>query len=348
MRCVLLFHMHSRVLLLGCECASSLLCKFSRIVNTKTCTQLLCSCCQKQNTNSTTHTQQHAVHSGCVQFIIHRVLLIIMASISAWSARVRPAVPRTLSTMAARFKSTGAATAAASSSHSSSAVEDLKRRLQSGKNAPGLDDFVKQNIVVYVYPPRSPTQNMHTHTHTSDLCHCISMLASAPSNTPLTREGSRVTLKKPPWLRVTPPSGKHAEDFARLRQTVKDLNLATVCEEAQCPNMGECWGGVDGTATATIMIMGDTYDDPERETLPTQLAVHAHATPFSPFSGAHGRAASVQWQPPTHRHPWMRMSQRMWPLPLPPGAWTTSCSPVWTETTCLTKAPTTLRRRWST
>lgn len=146
--------------------------QFSRIVNTKTCTQrpllsVLCSCCQKQNTNSTTHTQQHAVHSGCVQFIIiHRVLLITMASISAWSARVRPAVPRTLSTMAARFKSTGAATAAAaSSSHSSSAVEDLKRRLQSGKNAPGLDDFVKQNIVVYVYRPRSPTQNMHTHTH---------------------------------------------------------------------------------------------------------------------------------------------------------------------------------------
>jgi lipoic acid synthetase len=34
--------------------------------------------------------------------------------------------------------------------------------------------------------------------------------------------------------------------------------LATVCEEARCPNIGECWGGAKGTATATIMIMGDT------------------------------------------------------------------------------------------
>jgi len=36
------------------------------------------------------------------------------------------------------------------------------------------------------------------------------------------------------------------------------LGLSTVCEEAKCPNIGECWGGTDGTATATIMIMGDT------------------------------------------------------------------------------------------
>ena len=42
-------------------------------------------------------------------------------------------------------------------------------------------------------------------------------------------------------------------------KTVKSLGLATVCEEAKCPNIGECWGGgEDGTATATIMIMGDT------------------------------------------------------------------------------------------
>jgi len=40
---------------------------------------------------------------------------------------------------------------------------------------------------------------------------------------------------------------------------VRELGLATVCEEAKCPNIGECWGGGEGsTATATIMIMGDT------------------------------------------------------------------------------------------
>lgn len=48
------------------------------------------------------------------------------------------------------------------------------------------------------------------------------------------------------------------ENYERLRSTVRELGLATVCEEAKCPNIGECWGGADGTATATIMIMGDT------------------------------------------------------------------------------------------
>jgi len=60
---------------------------------------------------------------------------------------------------------------------------------------------------------------------------------------------------KPSWLKAPIPQG---ENYTRLKDTVRRLNLATVCEEAQCPNIGECWGGTDGTATATIMIMGDT------------------------------------------------------------------------------------------
>ncbi|POM65667.1 Lipoyl synthase, mitochondrial, partial [Phytophthora palmivora] len=48
-------------------------------------------------------------------------------------------------------------------------------------------------------------------------------------------------------------------NYERLRKTVKSLGLSTVCEEAKCPNIGECWGGgKDGIATATIMLMGDT------------------------------------------------------------------------------------------
>lgn len=39
---------------------------------------------------------------------------------------------------------------------------------------------------------------------------------------------------------------------------MRKLKLATVCEEAKCPNIGECWGGKEGIATATIMLMGDT------------------------------------------------------------------------------------------
>lgn len=63
-------------------------------------------------------------------------------------------------------------------------------------------------------------------------------------------------LPKPSWLRATPAT---SESYKTLHKTVRDLGLATVCEEARCPNIGECWGGSDdGTATATIMIMGDT------------------------------------------------------------------------------------------
>jgi lipoic acid synthetase len=67
--------------------------------------------------------------------------------------------------------------------------------------------------------------------------------------------GSKTTLPKPSWLKAEIPKG---EDYERLRDTVRSLKLATVCEEAKCPNIGECWGGGKGTATATIMIMGDT------------------------------------------------------------------------------------------
>ncbi|TDH70127.1 hypothetical protein CCR75_003989 [Bremia lactucae] len=62
--------------------------------------------------------------------------------------------------------------------------------------------------------------------------------------------------RKPKWLKAKPTQG---ENYERLRKTVKGLGLSTVCEEAKCPNIGECWGGgKDGIATATIMLMGDT------------------------------------------------------------------------------------------
>lgn len=62
------------------------------------------------------------------------------------------------------------------------------------------------------------------------------------------------TLPKPTWLKAVPAD---QPNYHRLRNTVRELGLATVCEEARCPNIGECWGSED-TATATIMIMGDT------------------------------------------------------------------------------------------
>ena len=62
--------------------------------------------------------------------------------------------------------------------------------------------------------------------------------------------------RKPSWLSIPrPPS---SPEYDTIKSNVRSLGLATVCEEARCPNIGECWGGREGTATATIMIMGDT------------------------------------------------------------------------------------------
>lgn len=59
----------------------------------------------------------------------------------------------------------------------------------------------------------------------------------------------------PKWLKVPIPKGK---SFHNLKKDVRELKLSTVCEEAKCPNIGECWGGKKSEATATIMLMGDT------------------------------------------------------------------------------------------
>ena len=61
---------------------------------------------------------------------------------------------------------------------------------------------------------------------------------------------SSLTHRKPPWLKVSLPSG---DNYFRIRRLMQSLNLATVCQEAHCPNIGECWSG----GTATIMLMGE-------------------------------------------------------------------------------------------
>ena len=58
-------------------------------------------------------------------------------------------------------------------------------------------------------------------------------------------------LKKPDWIRVK--AGSVSSRFYEIKQILRDANLHTVCEEASCPNIGECFG----KGTATFMIMGD-------------------------------------------------------------------------------------------
>lgn len=105
----------------------------------------------------------------------------------------------------------------------------LRQQLQAQQNET-LDDFVPQKIIRKKAPPRS-----------------------------------KKILPKPSWLKVQPAdTSSPNSQYMKLRNTVQSLGLATVCEEARCPNIGECWGGSKssdnehGVATATIMILGDT------------------------------------------------------------------------------------------
>jgi len=89
---------------------------------------------------------------------------------------------------------------------------------------------------------------------------------------PLTPSDSR--LPKPDWLKVRAPG---SPSYQRLKGLMRDLNLHTVCEEARCPNIGECWAH----GTATFMILGDVC---------TRACAYCAV--------AHGRPGSVDTQEP--------------------------------------------------
>ncbi|MDP5272525.1 lipoyl synthase [Chengkuizengella axinellae] len=59
--------------------------------------------------------------------------------------------------------------------------------------------------------------------------------------------------RKPEWLKIKLPSGEQLQEFKELKKTMRTKTLHTVCEEAKCPNIHECWAN----RTATFMILGD-------------------------------------------------------------------------------------------
>ncbi|GIO05431.1 lipoyl synthase [Brevibacillus reuszeri] len=62
-----------------------------------------------------------------------------------------------------------------------------------------------------------------------------------------------MTQRKPEWLKINLVSGAELASFKELKQTMRSKTLHTVCEEAKCPNIHECWA----SGTATFMILGD-------------------------------------------------------------------------------------------
>jgi lipoic acid synthetase len=118
---------------------------------------------------------------------------------------------------------------------------------------------------------------------------------------------------RPPWLKVRFPAGGR---FGELMALMRESELHTVCEEARCPNIGECWG----RGTATFMILGDTctrscgfcavktgrpgtldVDEPRRVALAIQRMGLRHAVITSvnrdelPDGGARMFAETVRW-----------------------------------------------------
>ncbi|KAI0732253.1 mitochondrial Lipoyl synthase [Fomitopsis betulina] len=75
--------------------------------------------------------------------------------------------------------------------------------------------------------------------------------------------GNTTAPRLPSFLKTSIPKGA---SFSKIKNDLRGLKLHTVCEEARCPNIGDCWGGKEGAtaeegrkaATATIMLMGDT------------------------------------------------------------------------------------------
>ena len=151
--------------------------------------------------------------------------------------RLATSRPRPLSTAAAAVEVT---------THSSSRLDELRTRL--ADEGSSLHEFAGAEP-----PPSSPSDEQ-----------------SYPQRKKAPPRPAKI-LPKPRWLKAAPAT---SPKYHELRSTVRSLGLATVCEEARCPNIGDCWGGGHGqtsngantdeesehfgTATATIMIMGDT------------------------------------------------------------------------------------------
>src|SRR5687768_6397445 len=85
---------------------------------------------------------------------------------------------------------------------------------------------------------------------------------------------------KPPWLKVRAPG---SPNYLRLKELMRDRQLHTVCEEARCPNIGECWHH----GTATFMILGDVC------TRACAYCAVAHGRPHAVDTGEPARVAEA-------------------------------------------------------
>lgn len=101
----------------------------------------------------------------------------------------------------------------------------------------------------------------------------------------------RTITRLPEWLKTSIPAGN--ENYKKIKSDLRGLGLHTVCEEARCPNISECWGGSDkNAATATIMLMGDTCT---RGCRFCSVKTSRAPAPLDPHEPEHTAEALARW-----------------------------------------------------
>ncbi|KAL0937189.1 lipoyl mitochondrial [Colletotrichum truncatum] len=104
--------------------------------------------------------------------------------------------------------------------------------------------------------------------------------------------GKKKTVTRlPEWLKTPIPAGN--DNFKAIKKDLRGLGLHTVCEEARCPNISECWGGSSkNAATATIMLMGDTCT---RGCRFCSVKTNRAPAPLDPHEPEHTAEALARW-----------------------------------------------------
>ncbi|EXJ89031.1 lipoyl synthase, mitochondrial [Capronia epimyces CBS 606.96] len=135
-------------------------------------------------------------------------------------------------------------------------------------NGPAFSDFVSGNE-----PPLDPSE-----------AYALKTALVGP-------EGKKkVITRLPPWLKTPIPD---SSSYKKIKNDLRGLNLHTVCEEARCPNISDCWGGSSkSAATATIMLMGDTCT---RGCRFCSVATSKNPAPLDPHEPEHTAEALSRW-----------------------------------------------------
>ncbi|KAF7720997.1 hypothetical protein EC973_005634 [Apophysomyces ossiformis] len=158
-----------------------------------------------------------------------------------------------------------------SSQSSKSKLAALKARL-AAEDAAGLDEFINPGFEKKL----SPTEALELRE---------TVLPGTKVKTTKLKQP-----RLPDWLKTEIPAG---ENFGRIKKDLRGLKLHTVCEEARCPNIGDCWGGGEHqTATATIMLMGDECT---RGCRFCSVKTNRNPKPLDPHEPEHTAEALRRW-----------------------------------------------------